>query len=100
MAYDLRGSRGARDLRAHLGKLEGEIRQGNLLAAVKLNCELADLEGLLRQRIGLESGVSPKIALSFGGVLSLDFPEELIPEALKVKQITITPHLIVPAKCL
>ena len=93
-AYELRESRGARDLRAHLGKMEGEIQQGNLQAAVKVNRELAELERLLQQQLGLEAGSSPKIALSFGSVLSLDFPEEFVPPALRVKQITLKPRLL------
>jgi hypothetical protein len=74
VAYDVRGTRGARDLRARLNEFEHELRTGEIRAAIGMRNELERLVHSLRRHLGLEAYQGPKIGLSIGGVVSVDLP--------------------------
>jgi hypothetical protein len=68
--YDVRDSRGARGLRAHVSQLEQSIAAGDLTSALKLVKELDRLTRSLRRGLGLAAADAPGMAVSIGGVVS------------------------------
>ena len=68
--YEVRDSRGARGLRAHVSQVEQSIAAGDLTSALKLVKELDRLTRSLRRGLGLSTVDAPGMAISIGGVVS------------------------------
>jgi hypothetical protein len=94
VAYEIRNSSGAKNIRSYISNVEDEVSNGNLKALLALNRELKDLMVALRQDIGLQEPSIPKIALSIAGVVEVEIPKELIPSFLHNKKHLSKPRLM------
>jgi hypothetical protein len=65
-AYELRATRGAKDLRARIAEFQQQVTAGDLVAAVELRDELDRLTTRLRQDLGLLARPSITTSLSIG----------------------------------
>jgi hypothetical protein len=72
VTYEIRESRGARDLRSHVSELEQHIDAGDLKAALRLTEEINRLTEQLRRQLGLVDVQPPNMTISIGGIVSMD----------------------------
>jgi hypothetical protein len=72
VTYEVRDSRGARGLRAHVSELEQRIDAGDLKAALRLTEEINRLTHLFRRQLGLADVEPPNMTVSIGGIVSVD----------------------------
>ncbi|WP_143681772.1 hypothetical protein [Actinacidiphila glaucinigra] len=72
VTYEIRESRGARDLRSHVSELEQHIDAGNLKAALRLTEEINRLTEQFRRQLGLVDVQPPNMTISIGGIVSMD----------------------------
>lgn len=78
-AYEIRDSRGARRLRAHVDQVEQSIAAGDLRAALRLVQELNRLTAALRRELGLRSPDTPGMTVSIAGVASVQLsPDQVV----------------------
>jgi hypothetical protein len=89
--YDVRDSRGARGLRAHVSQLEQSIAAGDLTSALKLVKELDRLTRSLRRGLGLSAADAPGMAVSIGGVVSAQLSADQVQKltAKLTRRVTI-----------
>jgi hypothetical protein len=74
VAYEVRDSRGAHDLRRHVTEMEECIARGDLKAGFAVVRELDRLTLKLRSSLGIDNELRFNMAVSFAGLVQLEAP--------------------------
>jgi hypothetical protein len=91
-AYKIRETRGARDLRKAIARMEQHLKDNNLKGALRCTREVQKLADTLQEDLGIRELAMTKMTLSLGGIGSAELPRRLIPGFLLKARYPLKPR--------